>query len=217
MRQPDLGSVANVLVIALVVYAVARPEGPLGARVVRWRQERAVIARTMNDWTNLATGSRLDTLSAPAALVEFSDYQCPYCRKQHEPLSALLASSTAMGVTFRHLPLAIHPSAEGAARTAICGERQGRFLQVHDRLMTSDLWMRDTNWVREAEVAGVTDLKAFELCLRDSSTTQRLEADMSLARELGINGTPTFLYRGGRQDGMIPDTMYRRLFKASGQ
>lgn len=215
--RPSLVNAANLAVIALVVYAMGRPEGPIGARLLEWSKHRSLIERTFSDWPTLAMGAKLDTGGSEVRVVEFSEYQCPFCRRQHKALAALARSGGVPGVVFRHLPLPIHPAAEGAARSAICAEQQGRFLALHDRLMTTQQWMNDTNWVREATAVGVSDTVAFLACLSDSSTTDRLRRDASLARELGINGTPTFLFRGGRHDGMMPDTMVLRLGRSEGR
>jgi protein-disulfide isomerase len=216
-KAMDVGKIANIVVISLVVFALVRPSGPIGEKVVTWRAERHTRAMIDEKFPSIASGSRLDSSkAAPVALVEFSDYECPFCRKQHAALQTVIANARGTGVVMRHLPLtALHEHAEGAARAAICAERQGRFREMNDRLFGTDTWLKDSDWSREARAAGVKDLDAFSACLQSKETTSRLELDHAMANDLGIQGTPSFVYRGGVYVGMLSDTLFARLTHGS--
>lgn len=196
----------NLLTIVLVGYFFARPGRAVHAAFVGWRDARAQKALLAETWPVLIRqGGHLDVEKNPVVLIEFSDYQCPFCRQAHGVLGSFLAREPAIGVVYRHLPLPIHPAARGAARASICAEAQGRFLQMHNQLFTTVQWQADTNWMREAAAANVANLGEFRSCLGDPSTAARLAADESLAISLGIRGTPTFFSRSAQRLGSLSE------------
>lgn len=165
----------------------------------QWREHQA--ARLLShiighQWQAMAsTGSPLGSPDEPPILIEFSDYQCPFCRRANATVDSAVRSLR-LGVVYHHFPLStIHPAATGAARAAICAEQQGRFHEMHHLLMTTDGWQKDTNWVQVAVDAGVQEKGRFKDCLQAQSTTDRLEADRQLALELRVTGTPSFFTR----------------------
>ena len=163
------------------------------------------------DWERIAGRSRLDSTQSPVAIVEFSDYECPFCRQQHLSLTPIVNDPRLGGVAFRHLPLAIHKNARGAALSVICAEEQGRFRELHDQLFRTDAWIADSNWTREAVAAGVGDTIAFRTCRISEKAVARLQEDMQLARELNVAGTPSFLYASGFYEGILSDTTILRI------
>jgi len=131
-------------------------------------------------------------------LVQFCDYECPFCRAESWVFKDLVASNPAVGVVIRHLPLtSIHPRSADAAAASVCAEAQGRFSQMHERLFTSAEWQIDGDWAREAEAAGVPDVGGFLECLTKPTTSERLEEDRLLAADLGVLGTPSLLFPDG--------------------
>lgn len=215
MNRDRLSLLANVLVILLVAYALLRPTGPLGGRIADWSQARRRDRTLASSWQRVASGDRLDTLAERVRLVEFSDYECPYCRQQHALLSASIARGATRGIVFRHLPLAIHPRARGAALASICAARAGRFLEMHNRLFTTTAWIADTNWTREALAVGITDTATFSSCLRGAPAEARLASDIALARELGVRGTPSFVTPRDYYEGVLPETAAVAMIRRS--
>ena len=161
--------------------------------------------------TLVAAGARLDAGSPPVRIVEFSDYQCPFCKQEHFVLSALLDSVPTLGIAYRHLPNDRHPAARGAALAAICAERQGHFREMHSSLFETIEWQTDTNWISLAKSAGIPDIGGFAVCLSDPSTSRRLEQDLRLAEQLGITGTPEFVSPKERVSGLVPPAGLLRL------
>ena len=200
--------ITNILVIGMVGFALLRREGPVGGAISRQYNDmvrRKIIGR---EWTQIASARRIDTSPNPVAIVEFADYECPACRRQHSLYQATLSTSRAVGVVFRHRPLSSHANAEGAARTAICAERVGKFVEMHTRLFTTDKWLSDTNWTREALAVGITDTTAFSACRVSQETTERFRADTNIAGRLHINSTPTFVAERFVRVGVMPDSMF---------
>ena len=155
------------------------------------------------NWSTLvASGSALRRADSPPTFVIFSDYECAACRDLDGALDSLAPRMRAR-IVYHHLPIGlVHPSAEAAARAAICAEAQGAFPAMHRFLMRSADWVRTPDWNRAARESGVADVGAFGECLNNIGTKVRLDRMAELARSMGIRSTPTMLtpdqvYEGG--------------------
>ncbi|MBW7933244.1 MAG: thioredoxin domain-containing protein [Gemmatimonadaceae bacterium] len=209
-----LNTTVNVMTLGVVTFLLVRPSGPVGAFLSRYRDEAAVRRLVRQHWQRLERiPSRLDGAGGNATLVEFSDFECPYCMRQHAVLRRALATSRQLRIAFVHLPMPSHASAEGAARAAICAEQSGQFAALTDRFFQSTDWQRDTNWVAEAAAAGI-DTVGFRGCLHSARTTQRLDADRLLATQLGVNATPTFVTAHGIFRGLHSDSLLTAMIIA---
>lgn len=189
--------------IAFAGYLAAQPQSLLRvqyADFARGRNARRILSA---EWDQIAERSeKLGPNRNAPTIVEFSDYECPFCRASEPSVDSLTASGRVQ-VAYHHLPLAIHPAADGAARSAICAEAQHRFPAMHQLLMSSTQWQKDSNWVREAVAAGVRDTAAFRACLSSASTDKRLSDDRDLASRLGVRGTPIFFTRRRSHQGLL--------------
>jgi protein-disulfide isomerase len=193
---------SNVLVFigfAASVIIVAAPGSPARTVFASWCEEREAHRLT------IATMPILDSLSerfrpAPrqGTVLEFADYQCPYCRASYAVVETWLAAHPNYDVAFLHLPLGIHPAAEGAARTALCAGEQNRGPEAHRFLMTTTAWEADTNWLTIARAVQVDDLSQFVTCFSAERTSARLSRIRDLAKSIGISRTPTFVSARGR-------------------
>ena len=164
------GHLLNLGLVAVLFYAVSMPGGPLRTRLTVWWAQARLPVLVEEHWQALAaTSARMDTVDASTAMIiEFGDYECPFCRDSHAHLEAVLESHPNATIAFRHYPLtAIHPKAEAAARAAICAEEQGRFPQLHSLLFESTEWRDTGDWKTLAEKAGVDDLVSYEDCLQE--------------------------------------------------
>lgn len=202
MKLPDkLDTIANVAVLVGLGIFLFGPDGIVYEKWTEWRRSVEEERRVDRHWEALTRlGARLDDGSSRVAVVEFADYQCPYCARAHRTLERWLSRND-VGVAYRHLPLDIHPRAEGAARASICAQEQGRFKAMHRRLFSSSQWEEDGDWRRVAREAGVPDLERFARCLQSDRATERLRRDSALAGKLGIEGTLTFVHEGGIVSG----------------
>ncbi len=203
---------AEIVLFLTVVYILFRPNGAIGSQISQWRENREVRRVLAAEWPLLTdTDGQWGAREGRIVAVEFSDYECPYCRLAHVELKGLLARAP-YRVVYRHFPLPSHPAARGAARAAICAGTQGRFSEMHDRLFETTDWQRDTNWTREAVGAGVRDIEEFHRCLGRPGTMARLAQDEALARKLGVTGTPTFFTPSGKEQGVLPEIKLRSFF-----
>lgn len=149
---------------------------------------------------------------APITIVEFSDYQCPFCRRWHdqvyEPL--LAAYPGKIKLVYRHLPLtSIHPDAMSAAEAAMCAGEQGAYWKYHDRLFSSET-LGTSTYLQYAEDLGLNMTK-FEACLTDHKYQQTIQTDSDFAINLGINSTPTFFINGLAVVGAQPLDVFKQV------
>ena len=210
------GHLLNLGLVAVLLYAISLPEGPLRTRFAAWRAQVRLSVLVEEHWQALAaTSARMDTVDASTAMIiEFGDYECPFCRDSHTHLEAVMESHPDATIGFRHYPLsAIHPKAEAAARAAICAEEQGRFPQFHSLLFESSEWRDTGDWKTLAEKAGVDDLFSYERCLRGKAAGRRLEEDMRLGDALEVTATPTFFYRFGKHVGYADEEQLVELIE----
>jgi protein-disulfide isomerase len=197
--------VINGVILLLLCAFMFRPGGQGYQAVAGWIQERRLNSAITREWGALANGtSRVDSSGHEVLLVEFADYECPFCAQSEPEVEAFLADHPQVGVLYRHFPLRrIHPAAEGAARASVCAEAQGRFREMHRRLFHSSEWQSLRDWASEARSAGVPNLPEFATCLTSPSTTARLAVDESLAVRFAVRATPTFFTLSGTRAGAM--------------
>jgi protein-disulfide isomerase len=145
----------------------------------------------------------LGSPNAPLTMVEFTDFQCPFCARFHSQTFPLLRKAHVDAGRLRYIAMdfpltGIHPDAFRAARASHCGEQQGRYWDVHEAL-----YLQRGRLGREAILAAVKGLgmnaPRFTACLDSDALDARIERGLSQGRALGVSGTPTFVL--GRTEG----------------
>jgi len=133
--------------------------------------------------------------SASVVMIEYSDFQCPYCGQFAREILPILNDKYVLSgkvlLGFRHFPLGIHPEARHAAEAAECAGRQGRFWEMHDRLFESPAKIDEASLLSKADAVGL-DGASFRGCL-EGVTREKVEADAESAKLINISGTPAFL------------------------
>lgn len=144
----------------------------------------------------LANGVRLGSDDAPIKLVEFVDFQCPFCRKEHTETLAKMRDQFGdeLQLIVLNLPLEMHPEARGAAKAALAAERQGRYWEFHDRLFENGTLGYPTYLEWAADLG--LDVDRFKADYADPSIEKRISEDHRLSYQLGISGTPAFFLNG---------------------
>lgn len=141
---------------------------------------------------------------APVTLIEFSDFQCPYCRRVQSVLKRLMtAYHGQLKLVFRDFPLRrIHPEAQKAAEAAQCANDQGQFWPYHDRLFAvTELGTED---LKQYAVELGLDAGQFNACLDSEKYRQEVQKDMDDAIAVGVNATPSFFVNGLPINGAVP-------------
>ncbi len=156
---------------------------------------------------SVGDGPALGSADAPITIVEFSDYQCPFCKRHFaNTLSALQAGYIDTGkvrYVFRDFPLdSIHPYARKAAEAARCAGDQGKFWDMHDMMFANQGALMQDNLKRFAR-----DMKlegdAFDACLDGGKYAKTVEADVAAGSAAGVTGTPKFFIGKAKSDGMM--------------
>ena len=133
--------------------------------------------------------------NARVTLVEFSDFQCPYCRQVQSTLKEVLKQHPEdVRLEFKHLPLEGHPFALSAARSAFCGGKQGAFWKFHDELFTSP--SLSTQLIAGIALKLGLNQKEFDECVSSQESQSAISRDLQEARRLGLDGTPSFIING---------------------
>lgn len=151
-----------------------------------------------------ATGPRRGPQEAPVALVEFSDFQCPYCGKFFAVLSgALKKYPTQVRLIYRHFPLSeLHPNAQKAAEAAACAEEQGKFWEMHDLLFADQVHL-GVEALKERAKRLDLDTGRFNECLDSGQSAPAVRLDAAAGEALGLSGTPATFVNGRFVEGNV--------------
>ncbi len=155
--------------------------------------------RPIREWRGLAAeGHQLGSVNAPVQVVEFSDFECPFCARAESAMRVVQSiHRNRINVSYLHFPLtSIHEHAFKAAIASECAGRQGRFAAYHDLLFSQHDSIGLKSWERFAIESGVPDLKSFRLCVDTDEPRSIIERHVVLGRELGFAGTPAFIIDG---------------------
>ena len=138
----------------------------------------------------------LGDADAIVTLVEFSDYDCPFCRRHKDQVMPDLVKNYVdtgkMKYVMREFPLAMHPNAKGAAQAALCAGDQGEYWQMHDKMFANQRKLEVENLKTFAAELGL-DTTAFDACLDDGKYAKQVSDDLTAGGRMGITGTPAFV------------------------
>jgi protein-disulfide isomerase len=140
--------------------------------------------------------------SAPVVLVEFADYQCPYCQKVNPQIQQLQKEyGDKLTVVFKDFPLPMHHGSEKAAEASRCAGEQGKFWEYHDVLFYSKLTELDA--LKEHARVLKLDGDRFDACLDGGAEAGAVKKDLDEAKSLGLTGTPSFFVNGHFFSGVV--------------
>jgi protein-disulfide isomerase len=158
-----------------------------------------------------AVGPSMGPENARVTIVEFSDFQCPYCRRAGPVVKSLLERYPEdIRVVYRHLPLDFHDRARPAAEASACADEQGAFWPYHDLVFENPDALADEDLTRYASELGI-DSEALGACLAAGRGRDVVEADLAVARAFGISGTPAFIVNGILMSGLQPEEAFVRV------
>jgi protein-disulfide isomerase len=152
---------------------------------------------------------------APITIVEFGDFQCPFCREAEASLQTVIDKyPNDVRLVFRHMPLAdLHPNAVEAARAAICADQQGKFWQMHDAMFKDQGALSADALKTTASHLGL-DSQRFSSCLNNAADTSGvLGADTKAAADLGVDSTPYFFIDGRPLRGTAPPEQFEKIIE----
>jgi protein-disulfide isomerase len=143
--------------------------------------------------------------NAPVTLIEFSDFQCPYCARVNPTLKKLQeAYPDKLRIVFRDHPLlSLHKNAQIAAEAAACAHEQGKFWEMHDRLFANQAKLEPADLKQHAADLGL-ETEAFNKCFDAGKYKAEVQRDTEEASRLGVSGTPAFFINGRLLVGAQP-------------
>lgn len=200
LHRKHMGKDDRLLNRAIVVMAIAA----LGTTAFAVRRELAPPPpaprydqpQRVEAWQSFrGGGSRIGPADAPVTIIEFSDFQCEFCKVHAERLNRLRQVYRGeIAILFRHYPVTErHPHAYNAALAAECAGEQGRFEAYRDVLFRNQARIGKTGWSEFASQAAVPDLEDFVSCVSERRHARRIAADMKAGEKLGVPATPTIL------------------------
>ena len=155
-------------------------------------------------------------LDAPVTVVEYGDFECPYCGQAEPIMRELLHDFGDVRYVWRHLPLNdVHPNTQLAAEAAEAAADQGAFWEMHDLLLAHQDALRPNDLLGYAELLGL-DLERFTNDLREHTGAARVAEDVDSADLSGVSGTPTFFVNGRRHYGAYDITTLSAAVRAAG-
>lgn len=191
---------------ALSAQTASQPSGPvIEAPVTQKPQYTRYDIPTENSYA-------LGPADAPITIVEFSDFECPYCRRWHaEVYKPLLdAYPGKIRLVYRNLPLtSIHPDAMGAAEAAMCAGEQDVYWKYHDKLFSSES-LGNSAYIQYAQDLGL-NMATFEACLSNHKYQKTIQTDSDFAINLGVRSTPTFFINGLAIVGAQPLDVFKQV------
>jgi protein-disulfide isomerase len=162
-----------------------------------------------------ATGPSLGNDDALVTIVEFSDYQCPFCSRAEPTVKQVLAKyPDSVRLVYRHFPLdSIHPQARPAAIAAVCADEQGKFWEYHDRVFANQRDLSSQTLAGFADDLGL-DRAAFDVCIDSDEAARTVADDLEAGRAAGTTGTPAFYVNGIKLSGARPLEDFVELIEA---
>jgi len=159
-----------------------------------------------------AIGSSPTLGQGKVQLIEFSDFQCPYCAGASSTLKTFLANNgSKLSLTYKFYPLErIHPEAVPSARAAWAAQQQGKFWQFHDALFAAQERLGEPLYLEIARNQGL-DLKRFNSDRQGPGSLEAINRDRELADRLGLEGTPFFVVKGEAFSGAVDEAFLKKL------
>ena len=149
--------------------------------------------------------------NAPVEVVEFSDFQCPYCQRAAPTVAQVLSTyGDRIHLVYRHYPLPNHPNARPAAEAAACAGEQDKFWPYYDKLFANQSRLNTADLKQHAADLAV-DTAKFNNCVDSHKYKSIVEADIQAGQDVGVDGTPAFFINGRMLSGAQPFDAFKRI------
>ena len=152
--------------------------------------------------------------NAPVTIVEFSDYECPFCSRFYDQTLPQIKSEYVdkgkVKLVYRDFPLSFHPNAQKAAEAAECAGEQGKYFEMHDKLFGQGVAGGVSGFKQYAQEIGL-DTKKFNSCLDSGKMASEIQKDFNDGQSYGVQGTPAFFVNGKLISGAQPFTNFQQV------
>ena len=210
-RREWLLTTAAIVSTACAAYVVF-------ARMTRESQVAQPLpeTRVIAEWPQYGReGNRMGPDGAPVTIVNFSDFECPYCVRQAPVLRAIARKfPNEVVVVYRHRPGIVREFSRSAAIASECAAQAGAFEAYHDLLFDQDS-IGAKSWTSLAEEAGISDLTRFTTCLDGATAARLVDRDAVAAASLGVVVTPTLLINDILVEGYVDGNILGNLVEAA--
>ena len=153
---------------------------------------------------------------APVTIVEFSDYECPFCEKFYSQtlpqIEAKYIETGKVNLVFRDFPLGFHQNAQKAAEAAECAGAQGKYFEMHNKLFDSGVKGGLSSYKQMASEMGLNTAE-FNACLDSGEMANEVKKDMAAGSQLGVSGTPAFFINGKLLVGAQPFPIFEQAIE----
>ncbi len=161
-----------------------------------------------------AIGPSRGPADAKVTIVEFSDFECPFCGRGEEAVTQVMEKYAGkVRVVFRHFPLSFHANAPKAAEASLCADEQGKFWELHKVLFANRSELTVPDLKKHAGTVGLDQAK-FDSCLDSGSKKSLVDADTKAGGEVGVTGTPAFFINGKLLSGAQPFSEFEKIIDA---
>ena len=155
--------------------------------------------------------------NAPVTIIEFSDYECPFCARFVRDTLGLIdeqyIKTGKVKLVFRDFPLSFHAQAQKSAEAAECAGEQGKYFEMHDILFEKGVNGGVSSFKQYAKDIGLNSA-TFDTCLDSGSMAQEVQKDMRDGQAAGITGTPGFIINGQKVSGAQPFSVFQQIIEA---
>jgi protein-disulfide isomerase len=181
--------------------------------IARLKAEQKVNVMLVEPRFSVASGGHPSAggKDAPITIVEFSDFQCPFCRGAENSIKAVRDKyGDRIRVIYMDFPLGMHAHAMEAARAGRCAAEQDKFWQFHDAMFADQSKLAATDLKATAQKLGL-DAKQFDTCFDQAKPDAGIRQDMAQGQSLGVTGTPTFFINGRELVGAQPPPKFNEV------
>jgi len=152
--------------------------------------------------------------NAPITIVEFSDFQCPFCKRVLPTIDKIMKDyKSKVRLAYRFNPLPFHKDAKPSANAAMAAQAQGKFWAYHDILFNNQQALTQKNFIKWAKQLKMNVAK-FKKDMKNPANLKRIETDQGFARKNGAGGTPSFFINGVRLVGAQPYANFKEIIDA---
>jgi protein-disulfide isomerase len=188
----------GILVLSAVAVAAAAVHREFGTAQYARGAVPSKPPAYLKDWQQYTKYAKwIGDSNATVRIVEFADFECPFCRRFQETFAAARDSlKGSISLAFVEFPLSIHRFAKPAAYAAECADRQQRWEQFHTQLFAQQDSFGLKSWGWYANRAGIADTLSFNRCVQAMTFAPSVDSAMAQGKRLGLRGTPTVIING---------------------
>ena len=161
-----------------------------------------------------AVGPSKGEAAAPVTIVEFSDYECPFCGRVEPTVRNVIEEYKGkVRLVYREYPLSIHDHAQKASEAALCALDQGKYWEMHEKLFENQKSLEVESLKGYAKALQLDSTK-FDKCLDSGEKAKAVEASLKAGEDAGVNGTPAFFINGRPLFGAVPAERFKEVIDA---